>query len=68
LLEKVEKLTEEIPFPATKSKKMNLRTYIKQADEAFEAMFASNDRNLTLVSVETKRVGLERVYEWEEDK
>src|SRR5690606_34194452 len=66
-LEKIEKLTEEIPFPSSKSKKMTLKQYIKETDEAFEAMFASNDRNLTLVSVETKRVGLELIYEWEEE-
>src|SRR5690606_31555374 len=46
-LEKIEKLTEEIPFPSSKSKKMTLKQYFKEADEAFEAMFASNDRNTT---------------------
>lgn len=66
-LEKIEKLTEEIPFPASKSKKMTLKQYLKEADEAFEAMFASNDRNTTTTVKTLGRFGLERVYEWEEE-
>jgi len=66
LLEKIEKLTEEIPFPSSKSEKMNLKQYIKEADESREAMLAGNNRNIVVTVVETKRVGLERVYEWEE--
>ncbi|MEG1229789.1 MAG: GLPGLI family protein [Flavobacterium sp.] len=68
LLEKVEKLTTEIPFPSSKSEKKNLKQYLKEADDAFEAMFAlHNDRNVTVTHIETKRVGLERIYEWEEN-
>ncbi|WLD23149.1 GLPGLI family protein [Flavobacterium dauae] len=66
-LEKIEKLTEEIPFPSSKSKKMTLKQYFKEADEAFEAMFASNDRNTTTTVKTLGRFGLERVYEWEEE-
>ncbi len=66
-LEKIEKLTEKIPFPSSKSKKMTLKQYFKEADEAFEAMFASNDRNTTTTVKTLGRFGLERVYEWEEE-
>ncbi|HLT53106.1 MAG TPA: GLPGLI family protein [Flavobacteriaceae bacterium] len=68
LLEKVEKLTEEIPFPSSKSEKINLKTYLENAEEAFNALIASqNDRNITVTATESKRVGLERIYEWEEN-
>ena len=67
-LERVEKLTEEIPFPSSKSQKKSLKQYLKEADEAFDAMFASTDeRGVTRVETKTKRVGLEQVYEWEEE-
>lgn len=67
LLEKVEKLTTEIPFPSSKSEKKNFKQYIKEADEVLEAMHAQNDRDIMLVVEEKKRFGLERVYEWEEN-
>lgn len=68
LLEKVEKLTTEIPFPSSKSEKKNFKQYIKEADEVLEAMHAQNDRNIMLIVEEKKRFGLERVYEWEEEE
>lgn len=68
-LEKVEKLTEEIPFPSSKSKKMTLQAYFQMADEASDAFFASqNDRNITVTTTVLGRFGLERVYEWEEEE
>ena len=67
-LEKIEKLTEEIPFPASNSKKMTLQEYFQMADEASDAFFASqNDRNITVTTTVLGRFGLERVYEWEEE-
>lgn len=67
LLEKIEKFTGEIPFPSSKSKKLNLQTYFKNADEAMDAFISeSNDRNVIVTRKVIGRFGLERIYEWEE--
>lgn len=67
LLEKIEKLTDEIPFPSTKSEKLTLRKYFKNAEEAMDAFLSElNERNVTVTSNVIGRFGLERVYEWEE--
>lgn len=66
LLEKVEKLTEEIPFPSSNSETISLKKFDDMANEAWESFNAiNNDRNIIEVSTKTKRVGLEKVYEWE---
>lgn len=68
-LEKIEKLTEEIPFPSSKSEKITLQKYFekgKEADDAFMARM-NNDRNFKVTSTVLGRFGLERVYEWEEN-
>lgn len=69
-VEKVEKLTDDIPFPSKGLTKITLPQYFKKVDEARDALLASysNDNRGTTVTV-TKlgRFGLERVYEWEEE-
>src|SRR5690606_17295445 len=68
ILEKIEKLAEEIPFPTSKCEIKSLKQFIKEADESFEAMFSSiNERDITTTQITNKRVGLERIYEWEEE-
>jgi len=67
-LEKIEKLTEETPFPSSNSKKMTLQEYFAMAKEAFDAFEASqNDRNIKVTTTILGRFGLERIYEWEEE-
>lgn len=67
-LEKVEKLTEEIPFPSKKLAKITLQQYFKKWKEADDAFMAQlNDRNVKVTSTIIGRFGLERVYEWEEE-
>src|SRR5690606_9012639 len=39
-LEKIEKLTEEIPFPSKSLTKISLQQYFKKADEAMDAFWA----------------------------
>lgn len=69
-VEKIEKLTDEIPFHSRNLTKVTLQQYFKKVDEARDALLASysNDNRGTTVTV-TKlgRFGLERVYEWEEE-
>lgn len=67
LLEKIEKFTDEIPFPSAKSEKLTLRKYFKNADEAMDAFLGEiSDRNVTVTHEVIGRFGLERVFEWEE--
>lgn len=70
LLEKVEKLTEEIPFPSKNLSRINLKQYFEKEEEALNAMLAeySNNNRGTTTTVKTLgRFGLERIYEWEEN-
>lgn len=67
-VEKVEKLTEDIPFPSKGLAKITLPQYFKKWKEADDAFMASmNDRNFKVTSTVLGRFGLERVYEWEEE-
>jgi len=68
-LEKIEKLTEESPFPSKGIKKINLKEYFAEEKEAFNALMASlnQERGTTVTSKTLGRFGLERVYEWEEN-
>lgn len=67
LLEKIEKLSDEIPFPSTQSEKLTLKKFFKNADEAMDAFLSeSNGRNVTVSHEVIGRFGLERVFEWEE--
>lgn len=67
-VEKVEKLTEDIPFPSKGLAKITLPQYFKKWKEAKDAFMASmNDRNFKVTSTVIGRFGLERVYEWEEE-
>lgn len=68
-LEKIEKLTEEIPFPSKSLTKISLQQYFKKADEAMDAFWAEmeSDRSISVTKTVLGRFGLERVYEWEEN-
>lgn len=66
LLEKIEKLTEDIPFPKNKLKSISLKDYIVEKEEFFgNPLGGSLDRNTT-VTTDYKRSGLEKIFEWEE--
>lgn len=69
-LEKVEKLTEEIPFPSKNLSRINLKQYFEKEEEALNAMLAeysNNNRGTTTTVKALGRFGLERIYEWEEE-
>ncbi len=66
LLEKIEKLMEDIPFPKDKLKSISLKDYIIEKEEFFgNPLGGSLDRNTT-VTTDYKRSGLEKIFEWEE--
>lgn len=66
-LEKIEKLTEEIPFPSKGLEKLSLKGYFAKSKEALDALLAqfNTDRTSTTTHKTLGRFGLERVYEWE---
>ncbi len=66
LLEKIEKLTEEIPFPSEKLKTVSLKDFVIEKDDFLgNPLGGSLDRNTT-ETTNYKRGGLEKIYEWEE--
>lgn len=69
-VEKIEPLNEEVPFPSKKLKTLSLKQFFDTAEEAHQAFFAeiSSDRNVSVTHTVTGKFGLERIYEWEEDK
>ncbi|MBA5791900.1 GLPGLI family protein [Flavobacterium sp. xlx-214] len=67
LLEKVEKLTEEIPFPSEKLKTTTLKDFVIEKDDFFGNPLGGTLGRDTTVTSNYKRGGLEKVYEWEEE-
>jgi len=70
VLEKVEKLNEEIPFPSKNLSRINLKQYFEKEEEALNAKlteYSNNNRGTTTTVKTLGRFGLERIYEWEEE-
>nr|WP_298001267.1 GLPGLI family protein [uncultured Flavobacterium sp.] len=68
-VEKIEKLTEEIPFPSRGLTTVTLQQYFIKGKEADDALMArmNTDRNFKVTTTVLGRFGLERLYEWEEE-
>lgn len=64
-MEKIEKLTQEIPFPIKDFKELSLKEYIIQKDDFFTAPVLTTYRNVQ-ATTDYKRGGLEKIFEWEE--
>lgn len=67
LLEKLEKLTEEVPFPIKNFKNITLKEYVVELELFHSGHIGELDRDTTVTS-NYKRDFIEKIYEWEENK
>lgn len=67
LLEKIEKLTEEVPFPVKNLKQITLKDFVIESELFYSGKTGEIDLNTTITST-YKRNNLEKIYEWEEKK